>query len=283
SFSNVWMDINAKDGQRITMQAEPGRISSFGEVYATKTLLVANARIKGFNLYSETSTPEFLKIRQAVQYAKTLDAFAEAMLQGNGGGLASTWLVGEFETSEIMKLEVGLSFNNLEKLTDGYFACSNGMEDTRILNAETENSSLPNTRQGTGSRTQRLADLIDPYLGTLTPDDAKVIISDHFDLYLSRGSASSRSVCAHFEDDDARYADASQMLPHMPFGTTDAKVTSTELFKDKTFMARWGSACGRAFDSGLFLRQNPQYQTLSDYLYDRPTHFWHQLQPLDAQ
>jgi len=282
NFANIWIDINPFDGQRMTMQAEPGRISSFGEVYATRTLLVANTRIKGFNVYAETGVPEFQRVRQAVQYCKTLDAFAEAMTKGSGGGLASTWLVGEFATSEIMKLEVGFSFNSLEKLTDGFFVSANGVDDTRILNAETESSSLPDTRKSTGARTMRLADLIEPYLGTLTPEDAKIIISDHFDVYLSRVSASSRGVCAHYEDDDARYADSLEMLPNMPFGTVDAKVTSTELFKDKTFLARWGSACGRAFDSGYYLRQNPQFEALSDYLYDRPSHFWNQMYPLDA-
>jgi len=281
SLANVLIDLVPWAGQRITMQAEPGRVSSFGEVYANKRLLIANTRIQGSNVYNETSVPEFLRIRHAVQYSETLDEFAEEMLNNNSGNLASTWLVGELKTDEIMKLELGFSFNSEERITDGYLISSGDVDDVRIRNAETDNSTLPDARQGTSSRSLRLADLIESYEGELTPEDAQAIMADHYDSYLSRVSASSRSVCAHYDQDDARYAGSIQILPNLPFGTIDAKVTSTELIKERTFWARWGSACGRAFDSQGFIKQNPQYQLLCNYLYDRPSQFWNRFYPLD--
>ncbi len=282
TFSNVMIDVKPKDGQRFTMQAAPGFVRSTAEVYSTESLLIANTLIKGFNVYSEEGAPEFLRIRLAAQYCETLDEFTEVMVAGNNGGLASSWLVGDLETNQIMELELGLSFYNDERITDGCFISFDGVDDTRILSFETDGSGYTDTRQSAGSRFVRLGDLVELYHGELTTDLAQSIIADHYDTYLKKSTADSRSICAHFDTDSAEYEPVPDVQPYMPYGTVDAKVMSSELAEENRILARWGSACGRAFDSAGFLEKNSQYSVLQDYLFDRPSQFWDRLYPLDA-
>ncbi|MDR2035795.1 MAG: hypothetical protein LBP91_03880 [Coriobacteriales bacterium] len=282
AFANVLIDLDPLEGQRFTLQAEPGCIASFGEVYESASLLIANTRISDFTAYSQTGTPEFLRIRQAVQYAKTLDEFAEMLTHSNNGGLASTWLVGELKTGSIMKLELGLAFINKETLTNGCFASSGAAEDRRILTYETSEGNFIDARSGAGSRSVRLEDLSDAYTDALNEDSIKIIIADHYDQYLSKVAASSRSVCAHFEADDARYSADLLSTAYLPYGTVDAKVMSTGLAKEHTILARWGSACGRAFDATGYLEKNPQYRALEAFLYDRPSQFWNEFYPKES-
>jgi hypothetical protein len=173
-----------------------------------------------------------------------------------------------------MEFELGLAFYNAEILTDGCFISFNGVDDARIIASETEQGVLFDVSTSSGARFLRLADLLDAYNGTLNEENAQIIISDHFDEYLSKATASSRSICAHYEADDARYSKELWVWPHLPYGVIDAKVMSTKLAEENIILARWGSACGRTFDSSAFIKDNIQYYALAPYLYDRPSQFW---------
>ncbi|MDR1358979.1 MAG: hypothetical protein LBJ48_06460 [Coriobacteriales bacterium] len=282
NFSNVMIDVEPREGQRFTMQAAPGFVHSVAEAYTTESLLIANTPIAGFNRYSEEGTPEFLRIRQAVQYARTLDEFTQTMVDDVGGGLASSWLVGELATGEIMELELGLAFYNEERTSDGCFISFDGVDDSRILRYETDGRGYTDTRQSAGARYVRLGELVGRYQGELTPELAQDIISDHYDVYLQKARASSRTICAHYDTDNAELSTDPAVAPYMPYGTVDATVMSTALAEEHTILARWGSACGRAFDSTSFLSRNPQYASLRDYLFDRPAQAWASLYPLAA-
>ena len=281
SFANIIVDIEPAAGQRFSMQAQPGCIAAFGEIYASQTLLIANTRIVGFNVYEDCGTPEFLRARQAVQYARTLEEFTAALLTGNNGGLASSWLVGELKTNKIMKLELGLGFYTVTNCRDGYLISTDAVEDAYIRNFETNASFLPDIRESSAARLERLKDLIEPFYGSLTAENVQVIISDHFDVFTSRAQASSRSVCAHYELDDASNSANPASLPHLPYGSVDAKVITSAFAEEQIMLARWGSGCGRSFDSRMFLSQNPQYEVLDGFLYDRPARLWDFLYPLD--
>ena len=53
--------------------------------------------------------PEFVRARKAMQYAESVDDFARMMKDGNNGGYANSWLVGDRKTNEIARLELGIS------------------------------------------------------------------------------------------------------------------------------------------------------------------------------
>lgn len=279
AFYNVWITIDPADGQQFTMQAAPGCIASGSEFYETESLIVAATRIQDFCAYNEVGTPEFLRVREAVQYSESPDEFTKTLLEQNNGGLASSWLVGELETNEIMKLELGLSFYSTETLTNGCFISTGEVGDERIRATETTQSALSDARTGSSARSTRMTELVDAYYGTLAVETAQVILSDHYDSYQEQATASLRSICAHGETDDARFTNDPSISPYMPYGAIDAKVISSELAKEHTVVARWGNACGRAFDSAEFLERHQHAVVLTPYLYDRPSEPWNEFYP----
>ena len=44
--------------------------------------------------------------------------------------------------------------------------------------------------------------------------------------------------------------------------------------KQMKFVARWGSACGLAFDAPKFLSAHPQFDWMKDTLQSRPSEPW---------
>jgi hypothetical protein len=44
--------------------------------------------------------------------------------------------------------------------------------------------------------------------------------------------------------------------------------------KAMSFMARWGSSCGRPFEAGRFLESHPQYDWMAGLIKDRPSEPW---------
>jgi hypothetical protein len=54
----------------------------------------------------------------------------------------------------------------------------------------------------------------------------------------------------------------------------DAKVVDAAMARNLSFAARWGAACGRAFDAGKFLRAHPQFEWMEGILHSRPGQPW---------
>jgi hypothetical protein len=54
----------------------------------------------------------------------------------------------------------------------------------------------------------------------------------------------------------------------------DATVVDTAMAKRMSFAARWGSACGRAFDAKKYLQDHPQFDWLEGLLKDLPSEPW---------
>jgi hypothetical protein len=77
--------------------------------------------------------PEFSRMRRATQDANSIEEWCAIMKHGNNGGLANAWLLGDVNTGEIGRLELGLKYVGFEKRRDGYFVGSNVAEDLKIL------------------------------------------------------------------------------------------------------------------------------------------------------
>jgi hypothetical protein len=65
-----------------------------------------------------------------------------------------------------------------------------------------------------------------------------------------------------------------ERLPFAPQGAVDGKVVDSEMAKQMSFYARWGSSCGMPFYADQYLEENPQFDWLEGYLKDRPTQPW---------
>src|SRR5260370_41033500 len=76
------------------------------------------------------------------------------MLDGNNGGYANDWLLGDRKTGEIAQLELGLKAHKLWRTKDGVLAGSNWARDPRVLKEDTpkfdpnDQESSPNARRG---------------------------------------------------------------------------------------------------------------------------------------
>ncbi len=112
--------------------------------------------------------------------------------------------------------------------------------------------------------------------GILRRIDAQVgkrILADHYDVYLQKeDNPCSRTVEGHYELDAFEYWGA--RLPYRPQGAVDGKVMDSDMAKDLSFWARWGSSSGIPFDAEAFLAEHIQWSHLKGYLKDRPSEPW---------
>jgi hypothetical protein len=276
-FANVILDIQPDKGHRIFMQSMPGYIDSMADFFVTDARLVGTeTTIGGFNKYDPTKQPEFSRVRRAMQYSEDLDQFAELMIDGNNGGYANSWLIGDLETNEIMRFELGLKFHNIEKSSDGCFIGFNAPLDPRIRNLECSNTGYGDIRRHQGARQVRLTQLTEEHKGEITVDIGQEILADHYDVYLDKDdNPSSRTVDGHYELDAREYmSQPGRPIPYEPRGAVDGKVLDADMAEAMSFTARWGNSSGLPFDAEEFLEEHIQWSHLDGYLYDRPSQPW---------
>ena len=273
-FFNVILDIQPAEGYRIFMQSLPGYIDSMADFFVTGAgIMGTETTIGGFGDYDPNEVPEFFRVRKAMQYADDLDEFVKMMEKKNNGGYANSWLLADANTGEIMRLELGLNYQNVERKTDGYFVGFNAPVDPRIRNLECSNTGYADIRMPAGARRVRLTQLMEEHYGEIDVEVAQEVLADHYDVYLQKeNNPCSRTVEGHYELDRFEYWGA--RLPYQPLGAVDGKVTDSNMVKDLSFWARWGSSSGMPFDAEAFLAEHTQYSHLEGYLKDRPTQPW---------
>ena len=274
-YNNVILDINPTEGHRILMQTSAGWTWSGTDFFVTKAgILGTETTIGGFNKYENNYTIA-CRIRKAMQYGNTLDDYTEILLRGNSGDYANSWLFGDTNTNEILRIELGLKYHNIERTMNGCFIGFNSTYDPRIRNLECSDSGFHDIRRHQGARRVRLDDLMTKYKGKLNVQIAQEIIADHYDVYLNKENKCSRTVCGHYELDAREYmSDPSRPKPFQPRGAVDGCVADSTMIQNMSFMGRWGSSCGTPFIVEEFCNKNRQWAYLKPYLHDRPTQPW---------
>lgn len=274
-FFNIIVDIAPDNGNRILYQCAPGYISSQTDFFVTSAGFIGTeTTIGGFTMY-ERHDPITARIRNCMQYAKTLDQYVEMLVKNNSGDYANSWLIGDTNNNEIMRIELGLKFVNVERKKNGYFIGYNGPDDPRIRNLECSNTGYDDVRRHQGARKVRLEELMEEHKGKINIKIAQEIIADHYDVYLNKINPCSRTNCAHYElDDRAFMSQADRPLPYQPRGAVDGAVCDTTLAKNMSFSARWGSSCGIAFDKNKFFDKHIQWKRFRNWIVDRPSQPW---------
>ena len=210
-----------------------------------------------------------------MQYGDTLDDYERILLDGNSGDYANSWLFGDTNTNEIMRIELGLKYHNTERTKNGYFVGFNSAYDPRIRNLECNNSGFDDIRRHQGARRVRLTDLMDEHKGKINIDMALKIIADHYDVYLHKENKCSRTICSHYDLDGREYmSQADRPKPYAPRGALDGCAADSKMIKDMSFMARWGSSCGTPFSTAEYCDKNRQWNYLKPFLNDRPSQPW---------
>jgi hypothetical protein len=268
---NVILDILPDKGHRILMQSVAGLIHSETDFFVTSAGLVGSeTTIGGFFPFDENGIPEFARMRRATQYASTIDEWCEIMKKGNNGGYANAWLIGDINTNEIARLELGLKYVGFEKKKDGYFSGSNVAEDLKILRFETETNEL-DIRISSVARRVRWKQLMRNNTGKINLELGKELEADHYDTYLNTITPDLRTLCSHPDLDPDPYG---VDIPFAAWGTIDGKVVDSKMARQMSFSARWGSACGTPFDSKVYLEKHPQFEWMNGLIKDRPSQPW---------
>jgi len=275
-YSNVILDLQPEHGHRIIMQTSPCWIWSGTDFFVTsKGIIGTETTIGGFTPY-EKRFPIGYRIRKAMQYGNSLDEYCKILLHENSGDYANSWIFGDTNTNEILRIELGLKYHNIERTKNGFFIGFNSVYDERIRNLEVQNSGFYDIRRHQGARKVRLAELMDEHKGKINIEIAKQIIADHHDVYLKKdNNPCSRTVCSHYDLDAREYMSQSDRpKPFEPHGAVDGFVCDTKLAKKMSFVGRYGNACGIPFIKDEFCKQHRQYENFCPYLKDRITRPW---------
>ena len=275
-WSNIVLDVRPDRGHRFIMQTSPCWIWSGTDFFVTSCGIIGTeTTIGGFNAY-EKKIPIAYRIRTAMQYGNTLDEYCEILLSGNSGDYANSWLFGNVNTKEILRIELGLKYHNIERTSNGVFIGFNAPYDARIRNFEVTNSGFYDIRRHQGARMVRLGDLMDKYKGKLNVNVAQKIISDHYDVYTQQSNhPCSRTVCSHYDLDAREYmSQADRPKPFSPHGAVDGIVCDSELARNMSFIGRFGNSCGTPFSATAFCKAHRQYAVFCPYLKDRPSQPW---------
>lgn len=275
AIQNVVIDIAPAAGHRILMQTQAGWIDSGSDFFITDAGLVGSeTTIGSFDHFTEKGTPEFVRMRRATQDAGNIDAWCAIMRQGNNGGYANAWLIGDTKTGEIARLELGLKYVGFERTRDGYFIGSNIAEDLHILRLETH-ARDEDIRQGPVARRVRWKQLMAQYAGQIDLDVAQRMEADTYDVLTQSTGADGHTLNEH---DELVAVPNGSWPPFYPHGSFESKVVDTTLARKMTFLARWGSPDGTAFDAPAFLAAHPQFDWMTGILQSRPSEPWAEFQ-----
>lgn len=277
-YFNVCLDITPNEGSRIVMQTVPCYLDSMTDYYVTSAgLAITETTLAGFNGYDESGVPEYVRVREAAQFATTIDEFVEIIDKGNNGGYANAWLIADTNTGEIARYEQGLKFQALERKADGCFFGCNAVFDPRIRNLECKDNGFNDPRQQTGARRQRWMELIDQYSGAIDCELAKKMLADTYDVYVGYNNPSSRTICSHYDVDPQYWADdpnAVWNVPFYPAGSCDGKAAGYDDIRAMRMWGRYGRADGVEFDADAFFEQHPLWNWQKGYTKSRPSEPW---------
>jgi hypothetical protein len=270
----IVFDIAPKTGQRMLMDGMPGVIASDDDFGINDAgLMVTETTITQFEGWDPNGKAEFVRARQALQYATTIDGYTKIMLDGNNGGYANDWLLGDRKTGEIAQLELGLKAYKLWRTKDGVFAGSNWARDPKVLKEDTPQFDPKNMQTSPNARRTRWDELLKEHKGKIDVELAQKMIGDHEDSFEKKEDPDERTLCGH-TDASSRGVDVWAWGPYFPGGAVQGKATDSAMTKDMRLTARMGHPCGGDFLAKPFLAAHPEYAWQEPYLRDMLGHPW---------
>lgn len=285
-FCNVILRIEpeAGDGFAMVMQSMPGGVYSMTDFFVTGAgIMGSETTIHGFNAF-RLRDPICCRIRECMQYGKTLEDYAERLQKRNSGDYACSWMFGDVGGRggpRIMRVELGLNYVNVETTRDGVFIGFNSTYDERIRKIECSgalSSKASNAEGGgaanadgfhdvsssIGNRRVQLDKLTEKYRGRIDANVVKRMLADHYDNHLGKTAANTRTVCKHGYAADS----------FKPVGAYDTKVADSASIRRMSFLAHWGAPCGEPFIVKEHMKKHPEWKDWADYLVDFPRRGW---------
>jgi Phospholipase B len=263
----IIFDIAPTHGDRMFMDGFPGVITSDDDFGVNSAgLMVTETTITQFAGWNPNGKPEFERSRKALQYANSIDDYVRLIEDGNNGGYANDWLLGDRKTGEIAQFELGLKNHRVWRTKDGYFVGSNFASDPRVL-AEETTFDAKNPANSPNARRTRWEGLMKEYKGRIDVALAQKFMGDHYDAYLKKEMADEHTLCGHV-DTVERGVPEFEWGPYYPGGAVQGKVTDSAMAKAMSFVARRGHPCGADFHAKPFLAAHPEYNWQAPLLRD---------------
>jgi hypothetical protein len=268
----IVLDVVPAKGYRFIMDTLPGFIHS-GDDFAVNSagIILTETTITGFSGYDFNGIPEFVRARKAMQYSASIDEVADNFKEGNNGGYANDWLIGDTKKNEIASLELGLKNVTLERKTDGYFAGSNFPINPKLA-AEETNFDLKDPSISANARHRRWTRLLETNKGKIDVAMAQEFLADHVDSFSGKTEASERTLCGHVED-SPRGMGAWQP-PYGIAGAVQNKATDATMAAKLSFTAAAGHACGKDFLAAKHLAAHPELSWQKPALRDMKAFPW---------
>jgi hypothetical protein len=270
---NIIFDLAPEKGQRLLMDGMPGVITSDDDFAVNDAgLLVTETTITQFEGWDPEGKPEFVRSRKAMQYGRSIDDFARIMLDGNNGGYANDWLVGDTKTGEIAQLELGLKEHTLKRTKDGCFVGSNFPEGEALIKNETK-FDPNNPKSSPNARRKRWGQLVAENKGKIDVEVGKAMETDVFDAYEGKPGANERTLTGVVES-SPRGVPEWDWTPYFPGGTVQSKVIDAGMASRMEFWAALGHHNAPDFIAADFLKAHPEYGWMRGLLKDMPSRPW---------
>jgi hypothetical protein len=269
---NIIFDIKPEKGHRFLMDGLPGVIASDDDFGVNAAgIMITETTITQFEGWDPEGKPEFARARKALQYSESIDDFTRIMRDGNNGGYANDWLIGDNKTGEIALFELGLKNQILKRTKDGCFVGANFPIDPKLTQEETKfdvnkKNSSPNARKS------RWDQLMAQHKGSIDVELGKCFENDDFDVIDNRHEANDRTLCGRVEV-SSRGVPEWDWAPYFPGGTVQSKVIDADLAQSMQFWAQVGHH-GSDFTAEEFLSQHKEYDWMRGLLRDMKCGPW---------
>lgn len=270
----IIFDVVPKKGHRFVMDGEPGVITSEDDFGVNDAgLMITETTITQFIGWDPAGIPEFVRSRKAMQYAGTIDEYIAIMKEGNNGGYANDWLIGDRNTGEIAYLELGLKNTPVWRKKDGYFISSNFARDPQLIKDETEGFDPTNLSSSPNARRVTWEDKMAAAKGQIDLGLAEQFLGNHDDSYTGKNEPSGRTLCGHIEN-DPKGVPVWEDPPFFPDGAVTGKVTDSTLAERLAIITRAGHPCGQDFLAEPFLKAHPEFAYMKPILRDMKAGPW---------
>jgi hypothetical protein len=231
-FYNVWLDVKPARGHRVLMQTYPGGIQSGLDYYQNDDGLLVCETTLTQTRFDITGLSVASRIRQALQYADSIDKAVDILKEGNNGLYTNEWLLADIKTNEIAMFELGTHKSRLYRSgkndwyggTEGfYWGCNN----TKDLQVRLETVAAVEGRPAVAvfrpsERDKKWLALYDQHKGKIDADFGKLAFTTP---------------------------------PLAAYHSVDAKFTTTELARDLKSWALFGPPLGRTWQPTFEERQ----------------------------
>jgi hypothetical protein len=240
NFYNVWLDVKPAKGHRVFMQSYPAGIQSGMDYYYNDAGILCCETTITQTKFDASGAALASRIRQAMQYADSIDKVAEILRDGNNGLYTNEWLLADVKTNEIAMLELGTRKTKLSRSSKGewfggtegfYWGCNNTKDlEVRLDTLSSTDGRPASTVWRPSDRDKKWLELYDRYKGKMDEQFGKVAFTS---------------------------------APIAAFHSVDAKFTTTDLAKGLRTWALFGPPLGRSWQPTLDERQRfPEVQPL---------------------